>query len=189
MATLRSKRKLAALNKENCKKQPRSNLAQNWNLPRSQEDYITQVSEEIEGRVTNKLSQEFSRTESRFLGALSCLDDFLLKPLIQGHSRTAPEHTTYKPGNEWGRLPEWSSSWSGYLSESDNKLWPRWHLWQLQGRRTMNTRRRSLFDAHIYTALFQVRRMQRQWLGLIYWGISMRKDRLLNFVMDGTITY
>ena len=55
MAT-RNKRKLAALNKENCEEHPRSNLAQNSNVPRSQEDYITQVSEEIEGRVTKKLS-------------------------------------------------------------------------------------------------------------------------------------
>ena len=47
MATLRNKKKLAALNKENCEEHPRSNLAQNWNVPRSQEDYITQVSEEI----------------------------------------------------------------------------------------------------------------------------------------------
>ena len=62
MAT-RNKMKLAALNKENCEEHPRSNLTQNSNVPRSQEDYITQVSEEIEGRVTKKLSQEFSRTE------------------------------------------------------------------------------------------------------------------------------
>ena len=47
MAT-RNKRKLAALNKENCEEHPRSNLAQNLNAPRSQEDYITQVSEEID---------------------------------------------------------------------------------------------------------------------------------------------
>ena len=66
-------------------------MAQNSNAPRSQEDYITQVSEEIEGRVTNKLSQEFSRMESRILGALSGLDDFFMNPLIQGHSGTAPE--------------------------------------------------------------------------------------------------
>ena len=51
MATC-NKRKLAALNKENCEEHPRSNLAQNSTAPRSQEDYITQVSEEIEGRVT-----------------------------------------------------------------------------------------------------------------------------------------
>ena len=59
--------------------------------PRSQEDYITQVSEEIEGRVTKMLSQEFNRTENRILGALARVDDFLMNPLIQGHSGTAPE--------------------------------------------------------------------------------------------------
>ena len=90
MAT-RNKRKLAALNKENCEEHPRSNLAKNSNVPRSQENYITQISEEIEGRVTKKLSQEFSRTENRILGALARLDDFLMNPLIQGHSGTAPE--------------------------------------------------------------------------------------------------
>ena len=90
MAT-RNKRKLAALNKENCEEHPRSNLAQNSNVPRSQEDYITQVSEEIEGRVTKKLSQEFSRTENRILGALAGLDDFLMNSLLQGHSGTAPD--------------------------------------------------------------------------------------------------
>ena len=90
MAT-RNKKKLAALNKENCEEHPRSNLAQNSNVPRSQEDYITQVSEEIEGRVTKKLSQEFSKTENRILGALARLDDFLKKPLTQGHSGTTRE--------------------------------------------------------------------------------------------------
>ena len=90
MAT-RNKRKLAAFNKENCEEHPRSNLATNSNVPRSQEDYKTQVSEEIEGRVTKKLSQEFSSTENRILGALARLDDFLMNPLLQGHSRTTPE--------------------------------------------------------------------------------------------------
>ena len=90
MAT-RKKRKLAALNKENCEEQPRSNLAQNSNVPTSQEDYITQDSEEIEGRVTKRLSQEFSRTENCILGALARLDDFLMNPLFQGHSGTTLE--------------------------------------------------------------------------------------------------
>ena len=87
----RNKRKLAALNNENCEEHPRSNLAQNSNAPRSQEDYLTQVSEEIEGRVTKRLSKEFSRTENRILGALARLDDFLMNPLLQGHSGTTPE--------------------------------------------------------------------------------------------------
>ena len=87
----RNEKKLAAFNKENCGEHPRSNLAQNSKVPRSQEDYITQVSEEIEGRVTKKLSQDFSRTENRLLGALARLDDFLMNPLLQGHSGTTPE--------------------------------------------------------------------------------------------------
>ena len=90
MAT-RNKRKLAALNEENCEEPPRSNLASNSNVPRSQEDFITQVSEEIEGRVTKKLSQEFIRTENRILDALARLDDSLLNPLFQGHSGITPE--------------------------------------------------------------------------------------------------
>ena len=90
MAT-RNKKKLAALNKENCEEHPRSNLSQNSNVPRSQEDYITQVSEEIEGRVTKKSSQEVSRTENRILGALARFDDFLMNPLLQDHSGISPE--------------------------------------------------------------------------------------------------
>ena len=41
--------------------------------------------------MTKKLSQEFSRTENRILAALSRLDEFLLNPLIQGHSGSTPE--------------------------------------------------------------------------------------------------
>ena len=90
MAT-RNKKKLAGLNKENYEEHSRSNLAQNSTAPRSQEDSITQVSEETEERVTKKLSQDFSRTESRILGALARLDDFLMNPLLQGHSGVTPE--------------------------------------------------------------------------------------------------
>ena len=97
--TTRNKRKLAALNKENCEERPRSNLAQNSSAPRSQEDYITQVSEEIEGRVTKRLSKEFSRTESRILGALARLDDFLMNPLLPGYSGATPEPTRSASGN------------------------------------------------------------------------------------------
>ena len=93
MATLRDKRKVSALNKENHEEHPRSNQARDTIVPRSQEDYITitQVSEEIEGRVTEKLSKEFSRTESCILGAFTQFYEFLLNPLIRGHSGFAPE--------------------------------------------------------------------------------------------------
>ena len=69
---------------------PRRNQSQNSAAPVITEDYIAQVSEEIEGRVTMKLSQEFSRTESRILGALSKLDEFLLNPQIRTFSGTTP---------------------------------------------------------------------------------------------------
>ena len=54
------------------------------------EEYITQVSEETEDRVTKKLSQDFSRTDSRTLGALSKLDEFLLNPQLRTCSGTVP---------------------------------------------------------------------------------------------------
>ena len=79
------------MSKENCEEHPRINLASTSSVTRSQEDYKTQVSEEIEGRFTKKLSQEISRTENRILGALARLDDFLMNPLLQGHSGTTPK--------------------------------------------------------------------------------------------------
>ena len=44
----------------------------------------------MEGRVSKKLSQEFSRTESRILGALSKLDELLLNLQIRTYSGTVP---------------------------------------------------------------------------------------------------
>ena len=90
MAT-RNKKKLAALDKEICEEDPWNKMAQNWNVSRPQEEYITQISEEIKGRVTEKFSKEFSRSENCILGALARPDDFLMNPLLQGHSGTTPE--------------------------------------------------------------------------------------------------
>ena len=94
MATLRNKRKLAAVSREtpDCS---RGNRGRNVLDPELTQAYISQVSEEIERRVTKKLSKEFSKTESRILGALSKLDDFLLNPqvrtcsVVQGATRNA----------------------------------------------------------------------------------------------------
>ena len=85
-------------------------MAQNSGAPRSQEDYITQVSEEIEGRVTKRLSKEFSRTENRILGALARLDDFLMNPLLPGHSRTTPEPTWNASHNNQGKKEDGSQN-------------------------------------------------------------------------------
>ena len=90
MTTLRNKRKLAAVTRQIQEEHPRNGQSRNTSVLRINEEYITQVSVEIEGRVTKKLSQEFSRTESRILGTLSKLDDFLLNPQIRKPSGTVP---------------------------------------------------------------------------------------------------
>ena len=89
MATLRNKRKLAAVSRET-PESTRSGRTQNILDPELTQDYISQVSEEIEGRVTKKLSKEFSRTESRILGTLSKLDEFLLNPQVRTCSVAVP---------------------------------------------------------------------------------------------------
>ena len=95
MATLRNKRNLAALERKTPEGQPRKGQSRETSDPRINEEYITQVSEDIEGRVIKKLSQEFSRAESRILGALSKLDEFLLNPQVQTHSGTIPGTSRY----------------------------------------------------------------------------------------------
>ena len=87
-----------------------SNLAQNLNVPRSQEDWITLVSKENEGRDTKKLSQEFSKTKNRTLGALSHLDVFFMNPLFQGQSGTTPEPSRDAFGTNHGKIEDDSKS-------------------------------------------------------------------------------
>ena len=89
MATLRNKRKLAAVSRE-ALEGTRSSGAQSVFDPELTQDSISPVSEEIEGRVTKKLSKEFSKTESRILGALSKLDEFLLNPQVRTCSVAVP---------------------------------------------------------------------------------------------------
>ena len=82
MATLRNKRKLAAVSRET-PEDSRGSRGGNVLDPELTQVYISQVSEEIEGRVTKKLSKEFNKMESRILGALSKLDEFLLNPQVR----------------------------------------------------------------------------------------------------------
>ena len=89
MATLRNKRKLAAVSRET-PENTRNSQSRNAIGPEMAQEYISQVSEEIEGTVTKKFSKEFSRTESRILGALSKLDDFLLNPQVRTCSVAVP---------------------------------------------------------------------------------------------------
>ena len=119
MATLRNKRKLAAVSRET-PEGSRSSRGQSVPDPELAQDYISQVSEEIEGRVTKKVSKEFNETESRILGALSKLDEFLLNPqvrtcslAVQGTSRNAisenretlGDHSSNDPYPEVGYFP------------------------------------------------------------------------------------
>ena len=68
----------------------RNSQSLNIFVPGITEEYITQDSEEIEGRVTKELCQEFSRIESRILDSLSKLDEFLLNPQTRTLSGTVP---------------------------------------------------------------------------------------------------
>ena len=90
MTTLRNKRKLAAVTRETQEENPRNGQSRNTSVPRINEEDITQLFEEIEGRITKKLSQEFNRIESRISDALSKLDEFLLNQQITTHSETVP---------------------------------------------------------------------------------------------------
>ena len=58
--------------------------------PEIAKEYISWVCEEIERRVAKKLSKVFSPTESRMLGALFNLDEFLLNPQVWTCSVTFP---------------------------------------------------------------------------------------------------
>ena len=89
MATLINKLKLAAVLGET-QEYSRNSQSQNTSARRITEEYIAQISEEIEGRFTKKLSQDISRTESRILCALSKLDEFLLNSQVRTCSVAVP---------------------------------------------------------------------------------------------------
>ena len=134
MATLRNKRKLAAVSRET-PENSRDSQSQNTLDPELAQDYISQVSKEIEGRVTKKLSKEFSRTESRTLGALSKLHEFLLNPQVRNCSVAVP--CTSRNSDSENREPTghrslkdpcpevvYSSHHSGHLSSSEVEEYP-----------------------------------------------------------------
>ena len=73
------------------------------------EDYITQLSEDIKGRVTEKLSQGFSRTEYHLLGAMSKLNEFSLEladtDTLRNRSGNISERRSGKQGTNWSSFP------------------------------------------------------------------------------------
>ena len=136
MATLRNKRKLAAVSRET-PEGSRSSRGQKVLDPELTQDYISQVSEEIEGRVTKKLFKEISKTESGILGALSKLDEFLLNTqvrtcsvAVQGTSRNANsenreihgDRSSDDPYPDVGYFPHHSGQHSGPKAETNSHM-------------------------------------------------------------------
>ena len=89
MATLRNKKKVTAFSRET-PENTRNTQPQNTLYPVKTQECISQVSEEIDGRFTKKLSKEFCRTESLILGAFSKLDEFLLNAQFRTCSVAVP---------------------------------------------------------------------------------------------------
>ena len=134
MVTLKIKRKLAAVSRET-PESTRTNRGQNTLDPESTQDYISQDSEEIEVRVTKKLSRKFSRTESRILVALSKLDEFLLNPQVRtcsvavpGTSRNNNSENQETTGDRCSDDPcpevRYSSHYSGHLNSPEAENYP-----------------------------------------------------------------
>ena len=134
METLRNKRKLAAVSRET-PEISRNSREQNTLDAESTQDYISQVSDEIEGRVTKKLSKEFSRTKSRILGALSNLEEFLLNPQVRTCSVAVPgasrnnnsenrETTGDRPSDDSYPEVRYSSHHSGHLNSPEAEDYP-----------------------------------------------------------------
>ena len=134
MATLRNKWKLAAVSRET-PENTRNSQSQNTLDTEMAQEYISQVSKEIELRVTRKLSKDLRRTVSRILGALSKLDEFLLDPKVRTCSVAVPGTTRNsnsrnpEPNGDRsssGLCPEAmiSSHHSGNLNSSEIKEYP-----------------------------------------------------------------
>ena len=92
MAIMRNKAKLAAVLRET-PENTRNNQAQNTLDPGMAQVYLSQVSQEIEMRVTKKLSKEFNRTESSIFGPLPKIDEVLLNPQVRACSVAVPGTT------------------------------------------------------------------------------------------------
>ena len=100
MATLRKKCKLAKVSRKTPENTRNSQSQNTLDLEMAQE-YISQVSEEIQERFTKKLSKEISRTESRILDALSKLDEFLLNPQVQTCSVAVSGPSRNSDSGDW----------------------------------------------------------------------------------------
>ena len=145
MATLGNKTKLAAVSRETLES-TRNSRGQNTLDPESTQGYISQLSEEVEARVTKKLSKEFSSTESRILGALSKLDEFLLNPQVRTCSVAVPgtsrknnsenrETTGDCSSDEPCSKVGYSSHYSGHLNIPEAENYPHSYIFLFRSKR------------------------------------------------------
>ena len=117
MATLRDRKKIATVSRETSESTRNGQSKHIWSKIGSR--IYLQASEQIEGRFTKKLSKQFSRTESHFLGALSKLGELLLNPQVRTFSVAVPGNIQgqqlRKAGTNWGSFPTRSLSQSGVI--------------------------------------------------------------------------
>ena len=125
MATLKSKQSLAAVLRESPEEHPRNGHSPNTPILRINEEYVTQVSEEIEGKVNKKLSQDLNSTESCFLGALFKLYEFLLNPQLRTHSETVPEIS--QSTDVENKAPTWDRSQNDHHPEMESSVYQSHH--------------------------------------------------------------
>ena len=92
MRNTRTKRRLAEI-QDNFEEDRSQASSRDKSSVDPNENYITLVSQEIEGRIAKKLSQEFSKRDSRLLGALAKLDHFLTNPSVDS-STPKIKHTS-----------------------------------------------------------------------------------------------
>ena len=73
---------------------------------------------------------------------------------FRNHSGYVPERIYYEPGNEWGRLPEWSSSWSRHLWQPDKaKFWPKRWPWHSQIQLKLHVTRKRISNSSPFVPL------------------------------------
>ena len=108
MATLRKRRRIAAMAIETFEF-PRNSQLQNSPAPGINGEFTPHVSEEIEGRVTEKLSQELS-TRVPHLGCSVPVRINSLErtdtDILRNRSGNIPERRRRKPGTKRGSFPE-----------------------------------------------------------------------------------
>ena len=141
MATLRNKRKLATVPRETPEDTTNSQ-SQNTLDPEMAQENISQVSQEIEGRVIEKFSKEFSRTESRILGALSKLDEFLLNQQVRAYFVAVPR--TSRNTNSENREPTGDRSQGDPCCEA---VFSTYHCGNLNGSELEETHHRNILIA------------------------------------------